>query len=577
MKRIPRPEFPDPMNKRSAWTNLNGEWDFTIDNGKSGRARNLQEGKDGYDRVINVPFCPESDLSGIGIKDFIPCVWYAKTVKITKKQLSGRVILHIGACDWFTEVFVNGKTAGKHIGGYISFSFDITKLLEAGDNKIVICAEDDVRSFLQATGKQSSRFASYGCFYTRTTGIWQTVWLEYVPSNYILDYYTVTDTNTGIVTITGHTCGSGEIKAETSFEGKPTGTATTVSNGFFSITLKLSKKHLWQVGKGGLYDLVLTFGDDVLCGYFGLRDVALDGFKFLINGKSVFQRLVLDQGFYPDGIYTAPTEKALENDILLSMACGFNGARLHEKIFEPLFLYHADRLGYIVWGEFPNWGLGYHDPRVMENIIPEWTEELKRDRNHPSIVGWCPFNETWDKEGNRQRNALLSCIYTITKSIDPTRPCIDTSGNYHVLTDIFDVHNYEQDPKVFAETYQPLAERGELVDRHSARQTYRGEPVFVSEYGGIGLEEGCNDKYMPRDRNSTWSYGKAAQTVTEYIERYRALTDSLLDNPKLFGFCYTQLYDVEQEKNGVYTYSRKPKFDVKLLAKINRRKAAIEK
>jgi hypothetical protein len=298
--------------------------------------------------------------------------------------------------------------------------------------------------------------------------------------------------------------------------------------------------------------------------------VKTDGEKFLINKKSVFQRLVLDQGFYPDGIYTAPTEEALIRDIRLSMEAGFNGARLHQKVFEPRFLYHCDRMGYLVWGEQGNWGLDVSAPDGVKNFLPEWLEVLKRDFNHPSIIGWCPFNETWDYEGRRQDNALLEIVYHTTKLFDTTRPCIDTSGNYHVVTDIYDLHDYEQSPEKFKAFYAGFAAGGELADSHSDRQTpVKGVPVFISEYGGIKWDEdGGNEK--------SWGYGNAPKTKEEFLARYRGLTDSLLDNPRMCGFCYTQLYDVEQEVNGLYTYARKPKFDMDILRRINSRKAAIE-
>ena len=348
------------------------------------------------------------------------------------------------------------------------------------------------------------------------------------------------------------------------------GAATVVSDGgFVTAHLDLKEAYLWEVGEGRLYDLELRFNEDKVDSYFGLRDVRLDGQKFLINGKSVFQRLVLDQGFYPDGIYTAPTEEAMIKDIQISLDVGFNGARLHEKIFEPRFLYHCDKMGYIVWGEYPNWGMDSSNPNILFSILPEWIEEIERDFNHPSIIGWCPFNETWDYDGRKQHDETLAVVYNTTKALDRTRPCIDTSGNFHVITDIFDVHDYEQDPKVFKEHYDKLMTEGELFDNHKKRQKYTGGPTFVSEYGGIrwSVNEG---------EQNAWGYGDAPKNKYEFIERYKGLTDALLDNDQMFGFCYTQLYDVEQEQNGLYTYSRKPKFEASIFRAINSRKAKIE-
>ena len=306
--------------------------------------------------------------------------------------------------------------------------------------------------------------------------------------------------------------------------------------------------------------------------YAGLRSVRLDGYRFLLNGKSVFQRTVLDQGFYPDGIYTAPSDQVLENDIHLSMACGFNGARLHEKIFEERFLYHCDRLGYMVWGEFPNWGLDVTRPDAVYSVLPEWLEEVERDFNHPALIGWCPFNETWDRDHRKQDDNVLRAVYLATKSADPTRPCIDTSGNYHVVTDIYDVHDYEQNVEVFKNHYDELANGGELWDQVNhrgtgVRQQYDGKlPVFISEYGGIGWTK----------EEKAWGYGNMPKSEEEFIERFRGLTSAILDNPRIMGLCYTQLTNVEQEQNGLYTYDRQPKFDVKIFKDILTQKAAIE-
>ena len=337
------------------------------------------------------------------------------------------------------------------------------------------------------------------------------------------------------------------------------------------VEVKLAEKHLWQVGKGNLYDLALSYGEDQVTSYFGLRSIQLTDKKFLLNGKSVFQRLILDQGFYPDGIYTAPSDEELEKDIKRSLAMGFNGARLHEKVFEERFLYHCDRLGYIVWGEYPNWGLDHSYADSIYGILPEWLEEIDRDFNHPAIIGWCPFNETWDEKGRKQFDELLATVYKATKAADPTRPCIDTSGNFHVITDIYDLHDYEQNPEEFASHYESYAKDGILAwDNHAPRQKQIvGIPVFISEYGGIKWDvEGVN--------KDSWGYGDGPRTEEEFLARYKGLTDVLLDNPKMFGFCYTQLYDVEQEMNGLYTYSRKPKFDMEIIRRINSRKAAIE-
>ena len=570
MGSLPRPEHPQPQMERSAWRSLNGAWQFAFDFGRSGLDRHFER-RDALDTTITVPFCPESVLSGVHYTDFIPAVWYARAFTLTPEELSGRVLLHFGAVDYEAHVFVNGEPAGTHRGGYTSFCFDITDLCRAGENRLSVYAEDDNRSGKQPHGKQCESFDSQGCDYTRTTGIWQTVWLEFVPETYIQSVQYYSNITEGTLLVQAKLCGAGTFTVKASFEGRPCGEASArAENGFAAVTLPLSELHLWDVGRGNLYDLTLTFGGDSVKSYASMREVRIEGRRVLLNGRPVFQRLVLDQGFYPDGIYTAPDDSALVRDIELSLAAGFNGARLHQKVFEPRFLYHCDRLGYLAWGEMANWGLDYSDPAALEAFLGEWLDALGRDFNHPSIVGWCPFNETWDREGRRQLDSLLAMVYRVTKQLDPTRPCIDTSGNFHVVTDIYDVHDYEQDPASFAAHYEAFRTGGAFYDAQAARQQYDGKkPMFVSEYGGI--------KWNPQgDVEKAWGYGDGPATEEAFIERYRGLTEALLSNPNMFGFCYTQLYDVEQETNGLYTYSREPKFDMAVFHAINTQPAACE-
>lgn len=565
-----RCEHPKPQFQRAHWLNLNGEWQFETDRGNSGRERKLYEDSVTLSGKINVPFCPQCKLSGVEDKDFMSAVWYKRTVDLTEEQTSGQVILHFGAVDYKASVYVNGVYCGGHKGGYVSFKLDVTDKVHAGTNTICLLAEDNERDRLIPRGKQSEEYYSHGCDYTRTTGIWQTVWMEFHPSIHIEKVKYLTDVEAGTLTIIADLCGAAVMTASAFFDGTPCGTASAASQGGQVIlTVNLTEKHLWEIGKGGLYELILTYGDDMVTSYFGLRSIAYRDYKFYLNGKSVFQRLVLDQGFYPDGVYTAPSDAELEADIDRSMAMGFNGARLHEKVFEERFLYHADRKGYIVWGEYPNWGLDHSYADSIYGILPEWLEEVERDFNHPAIVGWCPFNETWDMNGRRQYNDLLNLVYRATKSADPTRPCIDTSGNYHVdKTDVYDVHDYEQEPAKFAEHFADFNEFGTMSNGIGGhRQHYDGKlPFFVSEYGGIRWT----------DKKDGWGYGNAPKTEEEFLTRLKGLTDVLLDNDKIFAYCYTQLTDVEQEQNGLYTYDRKPKFTPEVIHAIFARKAAVE-
>lgn len=584
---IPRAEHPNPQWERETWKNLNGPWEFEFDFGCSAVERRLWE-KERFDREILVPFCPESRLSGIGYTDFISGVAYRRNFELSQEELSGRVLLHFGAVDYEASVYINGTLVGSHKGGYTSFCFDITKHVAPGPNTLFVAVKDDVRSGLQPKGKQAHLYASSGCDYTRTTGIWQTVWLEFVPERHIQSAKYYPDPANGKVTVTGLVQGQGTLQLTTLWEDKPVGEAAlSVEDGFFTAQLDLSETHLWEPGKGGLYTLLLSFGEDRVKSYFGLRTAKFQGRKFLLNGKSLFQRFVLDQGFYPDGIYTAPTEEDLVKDIQLSFAAGFNGARLHEKVFEARFLYHCDRLGYLVWGEYPNWGLDHAHPLSTETYLNQWSEAVERDFNHPAIIGWCPFNETWGYREEREKNALLSSLYKLTKRLDPTRPCIDSSGNYRILSEVYDIHDYDQDTQSFQARWNGLTDRiretGGVIPAEDPffnsapegpsgrapffNQPYDNQPIFISEYGGIR---------WPDDTVEGWGYGNAPATPEEFFARYKGLTEALLNNPEIFGFCYTQLYDVEQEVNGLYTYGRAQKFDISLIQKINQQKAAIE-
>lgn len=584
---IPRAEHPNPQWERKTWKNLNGPWEFEFDFGCSAVERRLWE-KKRFDREILVPFCPESRLSGIGYTDFINGVAYRKNFELSQEELSGRVLLHFGAVDYEASVYVNGTLVGSHKGGYTSFCFDITKHVAPGPNTLFVAVKDDVRSGLQPKGKQAHLYASSGCDYTRTTGIWQTVWLEFVPERRIQSAKYYPDPANGKVTVTGLVQGQGTLQLTALWEDKPVGEAAlSVEDGFFTVQLDLSETHLWEPGKGGLYTLLLSFGEDRVKSYFGLRTAKFQGRKFLLNGKSLFQRFVLDQGFYPDGIYTAPTEEDLVKDIQLSFAAGFNGARLHEKVFEARFLYHCDRLGYLVWGEYPNWGLDHAHPLSTETYLNQWSEAVERDFNHPAIIGWCPFNETWGYREEREKNALLTSLYKLTKRLDPTRPCIDSSGNYRILSEVYDIHDYDQDTQSFQARWDGLTDRiretGGVIPAEDPffnsapegpsgrapffNQPYDNQPIFISEYGGIR---------WPDDTVEGWGYGNAPATPEEFFARYKGLTEALLNNPEIFGFCYTQLYDVEQEVNGLYTYGRVQKFDISLIRKINQQKAAIE-
>ena len=573
---IPRPEYPRPQMVRSNWMNLNGQWDFLFDFGNSGVERQLYLNEQ-FDRnevlSITVPFCPESRLSGIGYTDFIPAVWYRRTVTLEKTSLSGRVLIHFGAVDYAMKLWVNGQPAGSHRGGYSSFTFDITSLVADGENTLTVWAEDDNRNGHQPRGKQSALYHSHDCDYTRTTGIWQTVWLEFVPQYYIQSYrvYPNIQDATLRVEIKAQAPAGTKVKLAASFAGKAMGEATaTVCSGTACAVISLDELHLWDVNSPNLYDLQLEMDADTVIGYFGMRSVEIKPDGLHLNGRPFFMRTVLDQGFNPEGIYTAPSDDFLHRDLELSMAAGFNGGRLHQRVFEERTLYWADKLGYIVWGEYANNNVQY-DGRGIGNFLPEWMEVLERDFNHPALIGWCINNESyWMKDVDEINQRT---IYDVTKRLDPTRPVIDASGGIHFVTDMYDVHDYTQDPaELKAYLDKMLDDPAYIHNPHHqpslARNIYEGQPYWISEYGGIHWG----------DPNS-FIYGVAPKTVEEFITRYEGLTQVLLENRRICGFCYTQLTDIEQERNGIYNYDRTPKFPPEVYARMraaNMSPAALE-
>ncbi len=596
---IPRPEHPNPQWQRKHWVNLNGTWEFEFDFGCSAVARSLWQ-KERFNQEILVPFCPESPLSGIGCKDFMDGVAYRRFFEINDTHLTGQILLHFGAVDYEAAIYINGQLAGTHRGGYTSFALDITQYVVSGTNSLFVAVKDNVRSRLQPAGKQSPRYESYGCFYTRTTGIWQTVWLEFVPKKYIQNARFYPDPANGGLSVLGTVTGQGSMTVRAFWKGKQVSTKTVcINQSHFNVYLELEEIHLWEAGKGGLYTLTFDFEEDHVESYFGLRSSEFVDKKYMLNGKSVFMRMVLDQGFYPDGIYTAPTEEHFIKDIELSMEAGFNGARLHEKVFEPRFLYHCDRMGYLVWGEYPDWVFDHNLISATEIYMNEWSEAVERDFNHPAIIGWCPFNETWghfeesesaqfNLHNVNMPNKLIYSIYKLTKRLDPTRPCIDTSGNHRVISEIYDIHDYDQCVETFLTRWNSFTNAIQKNSGHLAadadfftqiprrnkdgrapffEQPYDNQPIFVSEYGGI--------RWVDFEKEG-WGYGNAPKTAEDFFARYKGLTEALLQNDLICGFCYTQLYDIEQEINGLYHYDRTPKFDIDIIRRINEQTAAIE-
>lgn len=597
---LPRPEYPRPQFARSAWLCLNGSWQFEIDGGDSGIQRDLLNAP--YSRTITVPFCPESALSNVKHEDFMLAVWYRKSITVPSDWQYHTLWLHFGAVDYDTTVWVNGKEAGRHRGGFTPFSIPVDNVTPGQEFTVVVRARDDWRQ-PKAKGKQSGRYAPNGCVYTRTTGIWQTVWLEPLPAAAFMRPRITPDVagrrfhlELPMIGAT-HDC---TVKAELRAGSTLISEASVEAGVDFAARLILAVPdehvNLWEPGNPYLYDITLKLVDsdgaiiDECTSYAGLRSVSIDGKAIRINGKSVFQRLVLDQGYYPDGVMTAPSDAALEADIRTSMEAGFNGARLHQKVFEERFLYHADRLGYLVWGEFGDWGCGGFGPnrdhqKPAASYITQWLEALERDYSHPSIIGWCPLNETWQRIEDEivDLDDVTVGMYLATKAMDTSRPVLDSSGYSHRVpfADVYDSHDYITNPdwpkglEEFVKRHQDLVNGNPFLNAeggHAISVPYRNQPYWVSEFGGF--------RWVPeaqRDSSTgTWGYGSDPTTLEDFYGRFKAVCDILLDNPDMFGYCYTQLTDVYPELNGIYTFDRRKKFDLVRLHAIQTRRAAIE-
>ena len=595
MSTVPRPEYPRPQFRREAWTNLNGEWRFAFDDGDVGRAEGWQNataaGLEGslFDRAITVPFCYQSKLSGIGETDFHDVVWYARTFGHSPGDDDERLLLHFGAVDYRATVWVNGAHVASHEGGHTPFSADVTFALREGENVLVVRAEDPSRDATIPRGKQYWKEESEGIFYTRTTGIWQTVWLEPVNRRRVGSLRLTPDVDEASVEVEAGVEGfepGMTLRLVVLFDGdevlddRVTVTSPVVRRrlpliraGEAPDTPHLSRwpgANLWSPEEPNLYDLRLelldAYGDtlDVVESYFGVRKVETRGGRVYLNNRPLYQRLILDQGYFPGGILTAPTDDDLRRDVELAKEMGFNGARKHQKVEDPRWLYWADTLGFLAWGEMAN-SYQYSDDSVRR-ITSEWQEAVRRDFNHPSIVAWVPMNESWGVPSlatePAQREHLLA-LYHLTRSLDGTRPVVSNDGWEHALTDLCNIHDY-RDAEALARTYVTpessvtAAPVGRPI--YTPGHAYRGEPILVTEFGGIAFagEEGG------------WGYSTVSD-AEDFLARYEAMIEALLACDPVQGFCYTQLTDVEQEVNGLLTFDRRPKADLEKIRAITAR------
>ena len=562
---LPRSEYPRPQFEREYWVNLNGTWTYSFDFGQTGADRNFRNSK-GFDGKITVPFCPESSLSGVKHTDFIPCIWYQRTITVPETWGGKNILLNFGAVDYDATIFIDGKKVGRHCGAGSSFSLDITKFVKAGGSaNLVVQVKDNLRGGKQPGGKQSTGYYSAGCNYTRVTGIWQTVWMEAVCPEALKQVFATPDIDQQqlVVRPEFYEEGNGCTLTVQVFDEKQklVSTKTAPATNNTVIVLPIKNPKLWSPEEPNLYDVIYTVRDakgnvlDKVKSYAGMRKIHLAGGYFYLNNKPYYQRLVLDQGFYPDGIWTAPSDEALKHDIEMSKAVGFNGARLHQKVFEERYFYWADKLGYITWAEQASWGLDVNNEEAVRNFLTEWADEVVRDRNHPSIVTWTPLNETWGaRDGVYVR--FVNDLYNLTKAIDPTRPVNDASGDAHVKTDIWSVHDYSREYEKLVEnhTFRDGAPHYRNMGGKDYLADWEGQPYMIDEFGGLG--------WIPKEeRANSWGYGAQIETEDEFFRILEKEVDAIKACKGVVGFCYTQITDVEQEKYGVYYYDRRPKLD----------------
>ncbi|PAD80305.1 glycoside hydrolase family 2 protein [Paenibacillus campinasensis] len=578
----PRAEYPRPQFVRKAWQCLNGEWEFQFDDAGVGEKEYWYqtEKRVPFSHKINVPFAFQSKLSGIGDPSFHDVVWYRRSFEVPADWKNKRIILHFGAVDYIAKVWVNGQLAAVHEGGHTPFQADITSLLREDGNTVVVRAEDFSRDVTLPRGKQYWREKSESIFYTRTTGIWQSVWLEPVSPAHLRKVMITPDIDRNEIRIRTFVEGypaSGDLKvqvtvtfgndriAEDQYSLRSSEQLRAIGLGDFT---DHGQGRLWSPEHPNLYDVefrLIQDGEvvDEVQSYFGMRKVSIEDGKLCLNNRPYFQRLVLDQGYFPEGILTAPTDEALKRDVELTKEMGFNGVRKHQKTEDPRFLYWCDRLGLLVWGEAAN---AYeYSEEYVRRFTREWQEIVERDYNHPSIVTWVPLNESWGVPNvqidvRQQQHGLA--MYHLTKSLDDTRPVVYNDGWEHMTTDLVTIHDYESRQEVLEQRYQTAESAVEAMPANRrifvGGASYQGQPILVSEFGGIAFKKSEWDG---------WGYS-GAENEEDFLIRLKAVVDPMFSSPVIQGYCYTQLTDVEQEINGLLTYDREPKAPLEAIRSI---------
>lgn len=582
---------PRPQLQRAGWVSLNGEWAFS--NGRKAQWTSPEQVI--WDAKIMVPFSPETAASGIHDTGFYMTVWYKRTWKQPKPDAGQRVWLHFEAVDWRTVVWVNGKKVCTHEGGYTPFGADITDVLIDADEQVVIVrAEDDPADLAKPRGKQDWQVEPHSIWYPRTTGIWQEVWLEIVPATRLLSLQWSSSLDRWEITLEAQIIDIGEHR--TSTDNLPLQLSVRLeANGhllahdvYAVIANEVHRRIalsdpgiddyrnnlLWSPSSPTIIDAQLELRDaagillDSVQSYTALRSVGVQGDRFVLNGRPLQLRLVLDQGYWTASGLTAPNDEALVKDIELVKQLGFNGVRKHQKIESARYLYWADSMGLLVWEEMPS---AYrYTTKSIQRLTREWLEVLQRDRSHPCIVAWVPFNESWgvpDLPDRLEQRHFVQALYHLTRSLDPTRPVIGNDGWESVATDIIGIHDYDDQPTRLGLRYGINDIESKLLkgERPGGRLLTLGEratttqPIVLTEFGGIALAK------QTQALEESWGYS-STQSPEQFLERYTALLQVVRSLPALAGFCYTQFTDTYQEANGLLYADRSPKVPLVTLA-----------
>jgi beta-galactosidase/beta-glucuronidase len=577
---VPRSEHPRPDFARPDWRTLNGGWEFEFDDHDRGLTERWFRRDRPFTKRIVVPYAFQTRLSGIGDTAFHDIVWYRRTFDVPAAWQGRRVLLNFGAVDYVATVWVNGEQVAAHRGGHTPFGADITDWLKPTDNVNVVTVrvEDPSTDRTIPRGKQYWKETSESIFYTRTTGIWQPVWIEAVQPARITALRMTPDVDRAQVlvqAVTRTAAAEARLRVSLTLRGDPVAQSESACGARGCATvLSLDRRELWSPERPTLYDatIELLIGSqvrDVVTSYVGLRKVGVHDGRVYLNNAPYYLRLVLDQGYWPESLLTPPSDEAIQYDIKMTKAMGFNGARKHQKVEDPRWLYWADRMGLLVWGEMAN--AYFYSPEYVSRFVSEWQEAVARDYNHPSIVAWVPINESWgvpDILTDATQQEHVKSLYRLTRSLDATRLVIDNDGWEHTdATDLMTLHDYARTGPELAAKYEHLTREPARIPRNGREALaygykYNGTPFLLTEFGGIAFRLGA-----PQAKNE-WGYSGIEPTEQAFLDRLGGLVKAIRDNRAWAGYCYTQLTDVEQEINGVMTYDRKPKADPEVLRKI---------